>query len=300
MCFLITLSKFFVKVTPFPFFPMFTTEIRPNRKWSDIDLKGIWRYRDLFRMYVRRDIVTQYKQTILGPLWYVIQPLFTTIMYMFVFGGLAGISTDGAPQPLFYMAGIVLWGYFNQCFTVSSDVFGTNASVFGKVYFPRLVVPLSGVTSALLKMLIQLGMFIIIYIYYALTLPKGILQVNLSALLFPVLIFMLAMHGMSWGLIVSSMTTKYRDMKFFIQFAIQLFMYATPVIYPLSAAPEKYRDIIALNPLTPIFETFKYATLGCGSLDWGGLLYSALFMLLTLAFSVVVFSRTERNFMDTV
>ena len=276
------------------------TEIKPHRKWCDIDLKGIWRYRDLYYMYVRRDIVTQYKQTILGPLWYIIQPLFTTIMYMFVFGGLAGISTDGAPQPLFYMAGIVLWGYFNECFTVSSDVFGVNANVFGKVYFPRLIVPLSGVTSGLLKMLIQLCIFIVIYLYYVLTLPAGTLQINASLLLFPVLIFMLAMHGMSWGLIISSMTTKYRDMKFLVQFGIQLFMYATPVIYPLSAAPEKYRDIIALNPLTPIFEAFKYGCLGCGSLDWNGLLYSSLFMLVTLFLAVIIFSRTERNFMDTV
>jgi len=279
---------------------MQVTEIKPHRNWLDIDIKGLWRYRDLYYMYIRRDIVTQYKQTILGPLWYVIQPLFTTIMYMFVFGGLAGISTDGAPQPLFYMAGIVLWGYFSQCFTVSSDVFGANANVFGKVYFPRLVVPLSGITSNLLKMLIQLGMFIIIYIYYVITLPSGTLQVNASILLFPVLIFLIAMHGMSWGLIISSMTTKYRDMKFLIQFGIQLFMYATPVIYPLSAAPEKYRNIIALNPLTPIFEAFKYSCLGCGTLDWSGLLYSTIFMCITLILSVLVFSRTERNFMDTV
>ena len=279
---------------------MYATEINPHRRLLDIDLKGVWRYRDLYYMYVRRDIVTQYKQTILGPLWYIIQPLFTTIMYMFVFGGLAGISTDGAPQPLFYMAGIVLWGYFNECFNVSSDVFGANAGVFGKVYFPRLVVPLSGITSGLLKMLIQLCIFIVIYIYYVLTLPEGTLSINASILLFPLLIFMIAMHGMSWGLIISSMITKYRDMKFFVQFAIQLFMYATPVIYPLSVAPEKYRDIIALNPLTPIFEAFKYGCLGCGSLDWNGLLYSAIFMCITLFFAVVIFSRTERNFMDTV
>lgn len=276
------------------------TEIKLSHKWLDVDLKGLWRYRDLYFMYIRRDIVTQYKQTILGPLWYVIQPMFTTIMYMFVFGGLAGISTDGAPQPLFYMAGIVLWGYFNECFTVSSDVFGTNANVFGKVYFPRLVVPLSGVTSGLLKMLIQLTIFVVVYVYYVFTLPSGTLHVNTSILLFPILIFMLAMHGMSWGLVISSMITKYRDMKFFVQFGIQLFMYVTPVIYPLSAAPEKYRDIIAINPLTPIFEAFKYATLGCGSLDWGGLLYSAAFLCVTLFFAVIVFSRTERNFMDTV
>ena len=279
---------------------MQTTVIKPQRKWFDIDLKGIWRYRDLYYMYIRRDIVTQYKQTILGPLWYIIQPLFTTIMYMFVFGGLAGISTDGAPQPLFYMAGVVMWGYFNECFNVSSDVFGVNANVFGKVYFPRLVVPLSGITSGLLKMLIQLCIFIVIYVYYLLTLPAGTLSINASLLLFPALIFMLAMHGMSWGLIISSMTTKYRDMKFLVQFGIQLFMYATPVIYPLSAAPEKYRDIIALNPLTPIFEAFKYGCLGCGFLDWSGLFYSTIFMCITLFFAVIVFSHTERNFMDTV
>lgn len=277
-----------------------TTVITPRRGLLDIDIKGLWRYRDLYVMYIKRDIVTKYKQTILGPLWYIIQPLFTTVMYMFVFGGLAGISTDGAPQPLFYLAGILLWNYFSETFTLCSDIFAANASVFGKVYFPRLVVPLSGATSNLLKMLIQLIIFVVVYVYYWVTLPAGTLSVNMSILLFPFLILLLALHSMSWGLIISSMTTKYRDLKFLVQFGIQLFMYATPVIYPLSAAPEKYRDIIALNPLTPIFEAFKYSTLSCGSLDWGGLLYSTIFMCVTLFFSVVIFSRTERNFMDTV
>jgi lipopolysaccharide transport system permease protein len=252
-------------------------------------------------MYVRRDIVTQYKQTILGPLWYIIQPLFTTIMYMFVFGGLAGISTDGAPQPLFYMAGIVLWGYFNECFTVSSDVFGVNANVFGKVYFPRLIVPLSGVTSGLLKMLIQLCIFIVIYLYYVLTLPAGTLQINASLLLFPVLIFMLAMHGMSWGLIISSMTTKYRDMKFLVQFGIQLFMYATPVIYPLSTiSNDTLRIVMQLNPLTGIVEFFKYGMLGVGNHEWWMLGYSFGFMVVLLAVGIVVFNKVQKSFMDTV
>lgn len=277
-----------------------TTVIKPKKKWLDVDLKGIWRYRDLYVMYIKRDIVTKYKQTILGPLWYVIQPIFTTIMYMFVFGGLAGISTDGAPQPLFYMAGIVLWGYFNDSFTVSNDVFYANSGVFGKVYFPRLIVPLSGITSNLLKMLIQLSLFIIVYIYYYFTLENNTLSPNWSLLLFPFYILLIGLHAMSWGLIISSMTTKYRDMKFLVQFGIQLFMYATPVIYPLSAAPEKYRAILELNPLTPIFEAFKYGCLGCGSLDWGGLLYSTLFLCVTLFFSVIVFTRVERNFMDTI
>ena len=275
-----------------------TIEIKPKKGLFDIDLKGIWRYRDLYRMYVKRDIVTVYKQTILGPLWYLIQPVFTTIMYMFVFGGLAGISTDGAPQPLFYMAGITLWNYFQAVFNASSNVFTANASVFGKVYFPRLVVPLAGLTSNLIKMLIQLGLFILMYLYFYFT--GANLHLNWSLLLFPFLVFLIAFHALSWGLIVSSLTTKYRDLKFLVTFGIQLFMYATPIIYPLSAAPEKYKAVLELNPLTPIFEAFKYSCLGCGSLDWGGLLYSTIFMLVTLSLSVIIFSRVERNFMDTV
>lgn len=278
-----------------------TTIITPRKGLFDIDIKGLWRYRDLYVMYIRRDIVTKYKQTILGPLWYVIQPLFTTIMYMFVFGGLAGISTDGVPQPLFYMAGILLWNYFSECFMECSDVFTQNASVFGKVYFPRLVVPLSAITSNLIKMAIQAVLFVIIYLYYKLFTNSGaLLTINASFVIVPALVILIAFHSLSWGLIFSSLTTKYRDLKFLLQFGIQLFMYATPVIYPLSTAPEKYRDLIVLNPLTPIFEAFKYACLGSGSLDWGGLLYSTVFMLITLSFSVVVFSRTERTFMDTV
>lgn len=273
-------------------------EIKPKKKLLDVDIKGIWKYRDLYRMYVKRDIVTVYKQTILGPLWFLIQPIFTTIMYMFVFGGLAGISTDGAPQPLFYMSGILLWNYFNSAFMVSSNVFATNASVFGKVYFPRLVVPLSGITSNLIKFGIQLVLFILMYLYYW---AQGAdLHINWTLILFPFLVFLIAFHAMSWGLIISALTTKYRDLTQLVTFGIQLFMYATPVIYPLSAAPEKYRDLISLNPLTPIFEAFKYSCMGCGSLDWGGLLYSTVFMCITLFLSVVIFSRVERNFMDTV
>ena len=275
--------------------------ITPRRGLLDIDIKGLWRYRDLYVMYVKRDIVTKYKQTILGPLWYVIQPVFTTIMYMFVFGGLAGISTDGAPQPLFYMAGILLWNYFSETFTLCSDIFSANANVFGKVYFPRLVVPLSIATSNLLKMLIQLVLFILVYLYFKFFTQAGqFLTPHSSLLILPLLVVLPALHSMSWGLIISSLTTKYRDLKFLIQFGIQLFMYATPVIYPLSAAPEKYREIIALNPLTSIFEAFKYSCFGCGSLDLCGLLYSTIFLLVTLFLSVVIFSRTERNFMDTI
>jgi lipopolysaccharide transport system permease protein len=219
-------------------------------------------------------------------------------MYMFVFGGLAGISTDGAPQPLFYLSGIMLWNYFSDSFNSSSNVFTNNASVFGKVYFPRLVVPLAGLTSNLIKMGIQLGLFILVYIGYLIAGTP--LQVNAALLLFPFCLLLLAGHALSWGLIVSSVTSKYRDLKFLVSFGIQLFMYATPIIYPMSAATGRIGKILWLNPLSPIFEAFKYGCLGCGSLSWGGLLYSTLFMLVTLFLAVIVFNRVERNFMDTV
>ena len=275
------------------------SHIEPKKKWLDVDLRGLWRYRDLYYMYIKRDIVTQYKQTILGPLWYIIQPLLTTIMYMFVFGGLAGISTDGIPQPLFYMAGITMWNYFSTCFTSCSEVFSHNANVFGKVYFPRLVVPLSSCTSNLIRMLIQLLMFIAIYIYYIAT-GQFTATLSFSVMLFPLFILMTGLHAMSWGLLFSSWTTKYRDLKFLISFGIQLFMYATPVIYPLSFAPERYRFILELNPLTPIFEAFKYSCLGSGTFSLLGILYSLIFLCVTMFFSVIIFNRTEQRFMDTV
>ena len=272
--------------------------IRPRKKLLDVDLKGIWRYRDLWYMYVKRDIVTFYKQTILGPLWFFIQPILTTVMYMVVFGGMAKISTDGAPQPLFYLSGIMLWNYFSDSFNASSNVFTNNAGVFGKVYFPRLVVPLAGLTSNLVKMLIQLLLFVLVYIGYRIA--GVVLPLNWALALFPLLVLLLAFHALSWGLIISSITSKYRDLRFLVSFGLQLFMYATPIIYPLSVASGRMRTALELNPLTPIFEAFKYGCLGCGSLSWGGLLYSTVFMVVTLFFSVLVFNRVERNFMDTV
>ena len=277
----------------------YVSHIEPKRKWLDVDIKGLWNYRDLYHMYIKRDIVTQYKQTILGPLWFLIQPLLTTIMYMFVFGGLAGISTDGIPQPLFYMAGITLWNYFSSCFTACSNVFAANQGVFGKVYFPRLVVPLSSVTSNLLRMFIQLLMFIFIYAYYIIT-NQYELRLTLTLALFPVLIIMVGLHAMSWGLIITSMTTKYRDLKMLIAFGVQLLMYATPVIYPMSFAPAQYQVYLNLNPLSPIFEAFKYSCLGVGTFSIGGLLYSAVFLCVTMFFAVIIFNRTEQRFMDTV
>lgn len=272
--------------------------IKPKKGWLDIDLKGVWQYRNLYVMYIKRDFITLYKQTILGPLWFLIQPLFTTVIYMFIFGGLAGISTDGVPQPLFYMSGIMLWGYFSESFSQSSNVFVGNAGIFGKVYFPRLIVPLAGITSNLFKMGIQMAMFIAMYVFFFI---KGVdLHINWSLCIFPLLIFLIAFHAMSWGLIISSMTSKYRDLRILVNFGLQLFMYVTPVVYPLSAMPEKYRPLIELNPLTPIFEAFKYSCMGCGSLNWAGLLYSMVCMIATLFLAVIVFNRVERNFMDTV
>lgn len=287
------------------------SHIEPKKKWLDVDIKGLWNYRDLYRMYIRRDIVTQYKQTILGPAWYLIQPLFTTVMYMFVFGGLAGISTDGIPQPLFYMAGITLWNYFSTCFTSCSNVFAANQGVFGKVYFPRLVVPLSSITSNLIRMLIQLLMFVLIYVYYVASgkfpLTFGLvdqlgpwLGLTLTLTLLPVLVAMIGLHAMSWGLIITSLTTKYRDLNMLIGFGVQLLMYATPVIYPMSFAPAQYQVYLNINPLSPIFEAFKYSCLGVGTFSISGLLYSATFLAITLFFAVVIFNRTEQRFMDTV
>lgn len=275
-----------------------TLVIRPKKKWFDIDLKGLWHYRDLYVMYIKRDFITLYKQTILGPLWFVIQPLMTTLIHMFVFGGLAGISTDGVPQPLFYMSGVILWSYFSSSFATCSNVFIGNAGIFGKVYFPRLIVPLAGITSNLLKVGIQMVMFIVLYVYFLL--DGANLHAGWALCLLPLLIGLVAFHAMSWGLIISSVTYKYRDLNQLVGFGVQLFMYLTPVVYPLSTMPVKYKFFIELNPLTPVFEAFRYACMGCGSLDWSGLLYSTAFMAVALSVSVLAFNRVERFFMDTV
>lgn len=250
-------------------------------------------------MYIKRDIVTYYKQTIFGPLWYVIQPVLTTLMYMLVFGGLAQIPTDGIPQPLFYMAGITLWNYFSQTFTACSNVFANNSYVFGKVYFPRLVVPLASCTSNLIRLLIQFALFIAIYVYYVFA--QGLaFSMTVAFLLCPLIVIVTGLMAMSAGLFFSSWTVKYRDLQYVVQFGVQLVMYATPVIYPLSFAPEKYRWIMNLNPLTPLFEAFKYGCLGEGTFDMGGLTYSLVFLAVILFLSVVLFNRTEQKFMDTV
>ena len=275
-------------------------EIRPEESLLHVDLGELWRYRSLFGMFVRRDIVTMYKQTILGPLWFFIQPVLTTIMYMVVFGGIAGISTDGLPQPLFYLSGICLWQYFADCLTRTSSTFIANAHVFGKVYFPRLVVPLSIVTSNLVRLFIQMLLFLAVYLYYLVATDVPV-HPNGHALLTPLLVVLLAGLGLGFGVFFSSFTTKYRDLTYLLTFFVQLWMYATPVIYPLSTiTSHKVRMVMLANPVTAIVETFKYGVLGVGSFSWGALGYSAAFTLILLATGIVIFNHTQRKFIDTV
>lgn len=276
----------------------FSTVIKPKNKLFEVDFKEIWQYRDLFSMFVKRDLITQYKQTILGPAWFFIQPALTTLMYMVVFGGIAGISTDGLPQPLFYLAGIVCWQYFSDCLNKTSSTFTTNQAIFGKVYFPRLIVPLSTVSSNLVRMGIQFLLFVAVYVFYLIT--GAHVSPNIYVLLLPVLILMLAGLSLGFGIIISSMTTKYRDLTILFTFIVQLWMYATPVIYPLSTMSEKRQWIMALNPVTSILEAFKYGTMGVGTFSWGMLAYSFAFMLLLLGVGIVVFNKVQRSFMDTV
>jgi len=276
-----------------------TTFIKPRSHLLELNLKELWAYRDLLVMYVKRDIVTFYKQTILGPLWFVIQPVITTIMFMFIFGKLAGISTDGIPQPLFYFSGIILWNYFADCLTRNSKVFIDNQHVFGKVYFPRLVVPLSVTLSNLVRFLIQFSIFLVIYAWYYFQ-PGTMVNPNIHILLLPLLVLLAAGLSLGFGIIFSSLTTKYRDLTFLLQFAVQLWMYATPVIYPLNSIPANKQWLLVLNPMTSVIETFKYAAIGQGVFSWAHLAYSTVFMIVLLFLGIIVFNKVEKGFMDTV
>jgi len=273
-------------------------EITAEHALLDLKLKDTWEYRDLLWLLVRRDFVSLYKQTILGPLWYIIQPVLTTVMFTLVFGKIAGISTDDLPGPLFYMAGITMWNYFSDCFLKTSSVFRDNAGVFGKVYFPRLVVPLSIIISNMVRFGIQLLLFLAFAGYYAL--QGAALHPNSYMLLFPVLIILTAALGLGAGMIISALTTKYRDLSFLVGFGMQLLMYATTVIYPLASAPAQYKWLIIANPMTSIIETFRYGFFGKGSFSWGMLAYSAGLSIVFLLLGMVVFTRVERNFVDTV
>ena len=277
-----------------------TTEIKPKNSLFDVDFRELWRYRDLCLLFVKRNIITQYKQTVLGPLWYLIQPAMTTVMYMVVFGGIAKISTDGLPQPLFYLAGICMWQYFADCLGKTSNTFVDNASIFGKVYFPRLVVPLANVLSNLVRFGIQFSLFLLVYAYYLLFTDTPVAP-NWYALLVPLLVIILAGLALGFGILFSSMTTKYRDLQMLLSFFVSLWMFATPVIYPLSTITnERLRLVMQFNPLTGLVEFFKYGLLGVGCHDWWMLVYSAAFMLVLLALGIVVFNKVQRSFMDTV
>lgn len=276
-------------------------EIAPKNNLLDLKLKEVWAYRDLLGLLVRRDFVSFYKQTVLGPLWFFIQPLFTTIIFTFIFGNLAGISTDGLPKPLFYMAGITAWNYFADCLTKTSTVFKDNASIFGKVYFPRLIMPLSIVVSNLVRFGVQMILFFVFMAYYYFN--GAHFNISWAIVLFPVVVVLMALLGLGAGMIISAMTTKYRDLAFLVGFGVQLLMYATTVIYPLSTAIEKYPAyswLIQYNPMTPIIETFRYGFLGEGSFSWGSLAYSTGVTLLFLVVGTLIFNKVEKTFVDTV
>jgi lipopolysaccharide transport system permease protein len=272
--------------------------IEPPKGWFALHLKDLWRYRDLVGLFVRRDFVASYKQTILGPLWHIIQPLLTALMFTVVFGRIAGLPTDEIPQFLFYMAGTTVWGYFSQCLMQTSNTFIGNAGIFGKVYFPRMVVPVSVVMSRLISFAIQFGFFLFVYGLFAV---RGApIHPNWAISLLPVLLVLMAGMGLGFGIIISSLTTKYRDLQVLVGFGVQLWMYATPVIYPLSTMGEKYRWIIVANPMTAVVETFRYSFFGTGLFSWAYLGYSAGFTLVLLLAGMAVFNRVERTFMDTV
>jgi len=272
--------------------------ITSRKKWYDLQLADVWRYRDLIALFVRRDFVSRYKQTILGPLWFIIQPLITSLVFTVIFGNIARLPTDGLPQYLFYLSGNVMWGYFSACLTGTSDTFIANAGIFGKVYFHRLVMPLSIIISNLLSFAIQFVFFLGFYLFFYL--QGAAIQLTEWAFTLPLLILLMAGLGLGFGIIISSMTTKYRDLRYLVTFGVSLWMYATPVIYPVSSIPEKWRWVAAINPITPIIETFRAGFLGAGNASWANLAYSAGFMFVVMFIGVVIFNRVEKTFIDTV
>ena len=275
-----------------------TTIIKPKTGWFDINLKELVQYKDLIVMFVKRDFKTMYKQTILGPLWIIINPLLTTLMFTIVFGNIANIPTDGMPQIVFYMLGTTVWTYFSSCLTKTSSTFTANAAIFGKVYFPRLVTPISTVISGLINFGVQFLMFLGFMAYFMI---KGSpIEPNLWILITPLLLVQLAALALGFGIIISSMTTKYRDLAVLVTFGVQLWMYATPVVYPASQIGGKLKTLMMLNPVSPIVESFRYAFLGSGSIPWNYLGISVVTTLVVLFAGVVLFSRVEKTFMDTV
>lgn len=277
-----------------------TTTITPRDRLLAVDFRELWRYRDLFLLFVKRNITTQYKQTVLGPLWFLINPILSVIVYMVVFGGIAGLPTDGAPPALFYLLGVAVWGYFQACVSATSNAFVENAEIFGKVYFPRLIMPLVSVTTQLVNLGVQLLLFAVVYLYYTFS-GAATIRVTWGALALPLLIILLAMMAMGFGMIISSVTTKYRDLQLLMKQVVSLWMYLTPVIYPLSMVKNStLHTLMSLNPVTPLMETIKYCLLGVGDLSWPWLMYSIGITLLLLFLGLLFFQRTQKSFLDTV
>lgn len=275
-----------------------TLVIKPRGKFFNLNLKDLWRYRDLTSLFVRRDFVATYKQSILGPLWFLIQPTMNTLIYMVVFGNIAHLSSDGLPRLLFYFAGSMLWQYFATCLNKTSDTFVANAAVFGKVYFPRLTAPISIVISNLITLGIQFVLFLVFLGYY---LSAGYpIHPNLWILVLPVLLVFMAALGLGFGIIISSLTTKYRDLRQLVTFGVQLWMYITPVVYPLSEVPQKWRWLVALNPMSSIIEGFRYAFTGVGTVEPWSVATSAGITLFVLFVGMLLFNRVERDFMDVI
>ncbi len=274
--------------------------IEPREGWFHLHLQDLWRYRDLVELFVRRDFVAQFKQTILGPAWFVLQPLLTTIMFAVVFGNIARLPTDGLPKILFYMSGNILWLYFSTCLLSTSNTFAGNAHLFGKVYFPRLAVPVAIVISQMLRLALQFVFFTGFWVFYALF-TRASIRLTWAALLLPVLVLIMAALGLGCGIIISAATTKYRDLQYLVQFGVQLAMYTTTTIYPLDAIKGgNARYFILANPMTPVIETFRCGFLGTGVFDWIHLGYSALASAVLLLLGIVLFNHVERTFMDTV
>lgn len=276
----------------------FETVITPKKAWFDLNLKELWRYRDLILLFVRRTFVSQYKQTILGPAWAVIQPLLTTVIFTIIFGNIAGLAPGGVPTFLFYLSGSVAWGYFSGCLTATSNTFTANAAIMGKVYFPRLVMPVTTVISQLISFAIQFAFFLLFFAYYCIT-GAGV-HPNGFVLLTPLLVLQMACLGLGFGVIVSALTTKYRDLAMLVSFGVQIWMYLTPVTYDIRFIPERFLPLYMLNPVTPVITTFRYAFLGTGTFQLTYYLIGWAVTLAVLLLGVVLFNRVEKTFMDTV
>ena len=278
--------------------PQWTEIIEPRGSLFNLGLKDLWHYRDLVHLLVRRDFVATYKQTILGPIWFFIQPLLTTIIYVIIFGSIAKLSTEGLPKLLFYLSGVTIWNYFAQTLTATASVFRDNAALFGKVYFPRLTLPLSIVISNLIRFAVQFVLFLVVWAYYLTT--TNAVHPNVTLLLLPALVALMVLLSLGWGMLFSALTTKYRDLVILLNFGVQLAMYATPVIYPASSLPANYRWLLQANPMTAVIETFRYGFLGSGTFSWLNLAYSTFLTLIILLLGVVTFNHVQRSFTDTV